>query len=66
MNSFSIIYKTVNAGVTVHWKSPAYRVIRTRWGDYQINCTLSGSCIGLHEPSHNPQDFYIPESEASK
>lgn len=58
------IKAAVEAGKTVHWSTPAYRVIKGAAGRWLIACTISGGCIGLTWAdgvtlNGRPDDFYI-------
>jgi hypothetical protein len=50
-NSYSMtiqeIKQSIDAGKTVQWASPAYRVIKDDLGQYLIKCLLNDYCIGL-------------------
>ncbi len=41
------IKHAVQAGRTVHWASPLYRVIQDRLGRFLILCDANQDCIGL-------------------
>ena len=41
------IKQAVQAGRTVHWASPLYRVICDRLGRFLILCDANQDCIGL-------------------
>ena len=56
------IKSAVAAGKTVHWKTPAYSVIRDS-EDYKIKC-MNGHCIFLTWADNvtmngKPEDFYV-------
>lgn len=43
----SEIRAAVDAGLTVHWSSAAYRVIKDSANRYMVLCDVNGSCVGL-------------------
>lgn len=45
--TISEIKTAVDAGYTVQWASPVYRVIKDKIGQYLIICSLNDYCIGL-------------------
>ena len=49
-HSFMIhkIKKHIHKGGRVFWASRAYEVLETSEGNFNIVCSLNGSCIGLH------------------
>ena len=42
------IKQAVDDGQTVHVGNLAYVVIKSKFGEYMIKCTLNDHCIGLH------------------
>lgn len=59
------IKDAVDAGKTVHWCNPAYKVIRTG-GFYAIKCMVNSAIVGLtgqDETTMNGEEheFYIAE-----
>ena len=41
------IKNAVDEGKVVLYNNPAYQVIKDNNGEYLIECTLNGNCIGL-------------------
>lgn len=41
------IKEAINAGKRVCWSNPAYNVIKDSKGQYLIECSFNGHCIGL-------------------
>jgi len=61
------IKQAVDNGQKVYWASLLYRVIKDSKGQYLINCTANGSCIGLtwldgETLNGKPEQFFISES----
>jgi len=66
--SLSEIKAAVEAGKTVHWASPAYRVIRDSIGQWLIKCSFNGHCWGLTwcdgvTVNGKPDEFWIEEEK---
>lgn len=66
MSSLEEIKAAVDAGSTVHWKSSLYRVVNNGKGDYFIQCTTNGHCIGLTWAdgttlNGKPEEFYVAD-----
>ena len=58
------IKSAVDAGKLVHWKNPAYVVIKDCIGQYLLTCRLNNDCIGLtHRDgvtlNGKPEDFFV-------
>lgn len=58
------IKKAVDSGITVHWKSDGYNVIKDKNGEYLIIFTPNQSAIGLTRKdgvtlNGAAEDFYI-------
>lgn len=58
------IKAAVDAGFTVHWSNPLYKVERWSNGSYEIVCQDNGHAIGLTwldgvTMNGKPEDFYI-------
>lgn len=64
------IKAAVDAGQTVQWRSPAYRVTRDRHGQYHIVFVSTGDAIGLTwrdgvTLNGDEQDFSVVTSDAT-
>lgn len=58
MTSIQEIKDAVNAGKTVHWSNKGYVVLCDSIGQWLIQFTLNGHCVGL-TAEYDPQDFFI-------
>lgn len=53
------IRAAVRIGKTVHWKSPAYSVIRDRFDRFYVHCASTGYSALLTE-EYQSADFFMP------
>lgn len=58
------IQKLVDLGMPVYWKTKAYKIVKDAWGEYLIQCSLNGHCIGLtHQDgttlNGEPHEFFV-------
>lgn len=65
------IKQAVDSGKTVHWASDLYVVVHDSAGQWLIECTANGSCIGLTWAdgvtlNGNESQFYIKESDGPR
>lgn len=59
------IKAAVESGLTVHWCTPGYRVIKAHGDQWLIECVYNGHCIGLTwrdgvTMNGKPKEFYVP------
>lgn len=62
------IKDAVDAGKTVYWKQTNYIVIKSRTGEYLIQCKNNNDCIGLAGMNNNvmngnENDFHLSEEK---
>tara|TARA_R100000234_G_scaffold82231_2_gene51878 strand:+ start:489 stop:680 length:192 start_codon:yes stop_codon:yes gene_type:complete len=60
--TYKEITKAVDNGETVFVGNQAYKVVKSKFGEYMIKCTLNNHFIGLGKPDKmNGKDFFIEE-----
>lgn len=65
------IKDAIASGKTVYWSNLAYKVVKDKYDQYFIKCTINNDCIGLtlaDDTTMNgkEEDFFTPPHESEQ